>query len=469
MLLNGHKPTILIFGDLMLDHQINGTIDKLANEAPIPVLHQTSEIYSLGGCGNVLLNLHSLQCKALYLFSSIGCDQYGAKIKEIISRYPTIQSELYESSDITTIVKTRGFCDRKMIFRYDIEQPKSLLSKIVRSIVEKVKLILATTQVDSIVFSDYNKGFLTKELCQEIIKLADTHSIFTCVDPKKDYTKYIGCTLIKPNRNEISTLFNKTVDINHIIDTHTLIKKLVGCQTSLITLAEKGMSMLTSSDELLYQSTESNDVIDVTGAGDVVTSVISYYYSQISNKQDLLKLATFLGSKSVQHSGTYQINSKDLMDAYSFIKKDKLISVTELISFNQPIVFTNGCFDILHKGHLELFEYCNGLCLIGQKLVVAINSDESIKRLKGSERPINSLESRISMLSALKWIDWILVFNEDTPYEVLQQLKPSILVKGGDYIVETIIGKEFCSQVKIFSTVGTYSTTNIINCLKKKL
>ena len=168
MLLNSHKPTILIFGDLMLDHQINGTIDKLANEAPIPVLHQTSEIYSLGGCGNVLLNLHSLQCKALYLFSSIGCDQYGAKIKEIISRYPTIQSELYESSDITTIVKTRGFCDRKMIFRYDIEQPKSLLSKIVRSIVEKVKLILATTQVDSIVFSDYNKGFLTKELCQEI-------------------------------------------------------------------------------------------------------------------------------------------------------------------------------------------------------------------------------------------------------------------------------------------------------------
>lgn len=466
MLLNSHKPSILVFGDLMLDHQLIGTIDKLANEAPIPVLHQTSECFSLGGCGNVLLNLQSLQCKALYLFSSIGSDQYGDKIKEIISRYPTIHPELYESSDITTIVKTRGFCDRKMIFRYDIEQPKPLSSEVVRTIIEKVKGILATIQIDSIVFSDYNKGFLTKELCQEVIQLANQYKIFTCVDPKKDYTKYIGCSLIKPNRNEIMSLFNQSVNINDIIDTHRLVKKLVGCQTSLITLAEKGMSMLTSTNELLYQSTESNDVIDVTGAGDVVTSVISYYYSKIQDKQDLLKLATFLGSKSVQHSGTYQIHSKDLIDAYSFIKKDKLISVSELISLNQTIVFTNGCFDILHKGHLDLFEYCKDLCTAGQRLVVAINSDESIKRLKGAERPINSLSSRISMLSALKWIDWILVFNEDTPYEVLQELKPHTLVKGGDYTTETIIGKEFCSNIHIFPTVGTYSTTRIVSHIK---
>lgn len=396
----------------------------------------------------------------------IGTDKYGDKIKSILSTYTGITPYLYESDRYTTTVKNRGFCDNKIIFRYDIEQKQSIEAEYIHDIVSKIELLITTSIINTILFSDYNKGFLTKELCQAIIQLANKHSIFTCVDPKNDYAKYEGCSLIKPNRNEIQLLFGRKLSAS-ILDTHLMIKEKVKCDISLITLAEKGMSLCMPNNSVVYQSTQSTDVIDVTGAGDIVNSIISYYYQTIEDKQDLLKLATYVASKSVQHPGIYTITSKDLMEGGVLLNKSKLISIENLVSFQEPIVFTNGCFDILHKGHLELIEYCHSLCDNSKQLVIAINSDSSIQRLKGSDRPINDLSSRIAMLSALKWVNWIIVFDEDTPYTILSKIKPDILVKGGDYTADTIIGKEFCKDIKIFNYIPNNSTTNIINKIKQ--
>ena len=466
MLLPNYHPNIIVLGDIMLDHEIYGTIEKLANEAPIPVLHQSSEKYSLGGCGNVVLNLNELRCNSLHVFSMIGKDKYADTIKSILSKYTTIKPYLYESDTYTTTVKNRGFCDNKIIFRYDIEQKKSIDVEHIRDILSKIELLITTSVINTIIFSDYNKGFLTKELCQAIIQLANKYSIFTCVDPKNDYTKYIGCSLIKPNRNEIELLFGKKIS-NTILDTHLMIKEKVKCDISLITLAEKGMSLCLPNNSVLHQSTQSTDVIDVTGAGDIVNSIISYYYPIIEEKQNILMLATYIASISVQHSGIYLIRPKDLINGFLLLNNSKLISVDHLISFQQAIVFTNGCFDILHKGHLELIEYCHSLCDNSRQLVIAINSDSSIQRLKGLERPINDISSRIAMLSALKWVNWIIVFDEDTPYTILSKIKPDILVKGGDYTADTIIGKEFCKDIKIFNYIPNKSTTDIINKIKQ--
>jgi D-beta-D-heptose 7-phosphate kinase/D-beta-D-heptose 1-phosphate adenosyltransferase len=463
MVLNTKQPNIIIIGDIMLDHNIYGTISKLANEAPIPVLNKKNEIFSLGGCGNVLTNLYSLGCNNLFLFSMIGNDKYGEKLETILNRY-NIKYSLIKDNSVTT-VKHRFFSDKKILFRYDEEDYRIIQEDDENYIYTKFLDTIENNSIDSIVFSDYNKGFLTDTLCQRIIKKANEKNIFTIVDPKDNYEKYKFCSLIKPNRNEVKKLFDIDFDIEEIHDVLIRIKNKVNSKYVVITLAEKGISYLNENNKHIIFNTDSIDVIDVTGAGDIVNSIISYYFPFIIDKEYIIKLSSYVASKSVSHAGTYVIQSEDILLGNRYLNDNKLITFNEIKFIKKKVIFTNGCFDILHKGHLELFKFCKENIPYDGIFIVGLNSDSSIKRLKGDKRPFNSIDLRVQMLNSIKWIDYIIVFEEDSPVELLKLLKPDTIVKGGDYTVDSILGKEFCKEVKIFNTVEGYSTTNIINKL----
>jgi len=450
----------------MLDIKITGAIQKMANEAPIPVVLYESEKKYLGGCGNVLMNVQALGCEKLYIFSMIGNDSYGKEVSDILSGYPEIVQHLSVDNSYTTMVKTRGFANKKIIFRYDIERRAALLPAHIEEICSAIDSLLETTQIDAIIFSDYNKGYLVKELTQHVIHLANKKGIDTFVDPKADYTKYLECTLIKPNTKEIQDVFGIEYKRSCLEKIHASVKEKVRCKETLFTLSEDGMSLCTENGSILNEKAEECEVNDVTGAGDVVISIIAYYYTSMSRTQ-LIQLATYIGTTSVKYVGTYVLKKSDILRGYKAIHTSKLIRVEDARCLKHPLVFTNGCFDILHKGHIALFDYCSSIRPPGGEVIVAINSDASIRRLKGPERPIHEEETRLALLNAIESIDWIIIFNEDTPYEIMEQIRPHTLVKGGDYTVETLVGKEFCQEIKLFTYIPGNSTTNTIKKIRE--
>ena len=463
--LTARPKRIMVFGDIMLDIKLNGTIHKIASEAPVPVLLCDSEQKYLGGCGNVLLNLQSLGCEKLYIYSMLGTDIYGKEIASIISSYPEIVQRLYTQESYCTTVKKRGFSNKKIIFRYDVEKKIHLLERHFEELKADVTTVLQTTQIDAIVISDYNKGFISKEVSQFVIGVANRAGVPTFVDPKLDYMKYLGCTVLKPNIKELWDVFGIPFSMAKIEQIHGQVKSMAQCKETLITLSEEGMSLCTEDGEMINYKADESEVNDVTGAGDVVVSIIAYYYTSLSKKQ-LVQLATNMGSISVRHVGTYVLKPADILKVYKSMHRNKIISLKDVAYLKHPIVFTNGCFDILHEGHMALFRHCSAISPPGGEVLVAINSDASIRRLKGDARPINNEEARASLLNNIETIDWILVFDEDTPYEILEKIRPHTLVKGGDYTLEQIPGKEFCERVDIFTYIPGKSTTNIINRIK---
>lgn len=466
MFLDTKKPTIIVVGDIMLDYTTLGSIHKIANEAPIPVFLKETEKVSLGGCGNVLQNLHALDCKQLYLFSMCGDDESAKVLKSLLDKLD-VEYTLVTLGGKKTTTKHRFFSNNKLLFRYDNEECLNLSVEKEEFITQRFKELLETQSIDCVLFSDYNKGFLTESLCRKLIQLANQKNIFTCVDPKNNYEKYKGCSLIKPNRNEVEKLFGIHFSVEELESVHKQIQSLVCCKNTVITLGELGISAYLETGNYFYWKYSSSDVIDVTGAGDIVNAVLSYFFPIMTNKESCLQLASYLGTISVSHIGAYTLCYDDILKGYKSISKSKVISSSHLKNLRKPIVFTNGCFDILHEGHVSLFRYCKSLANNEYDVVVGLNSDASIKRLKGQSRPICNLSSRVALLNSIEYIDWIVVFEEDTPEVLLKQLHPSILVKGGDYTLDTILGKEYCSEVKIFNTIHDISTSKIVNSIQQ--
>jgi D-beta-D-heptose 7-phosphate kinase/D-beta-D-heptose 1-phosphate adenosyltransferase len=449
------KPTIIVCGDIMLDHNIYTRLEKIANEAPIPVYNRLSEEWRLGGCGNVLKNLQSLGCTKLYAFGAIGNDSNGEKINTLVSEIG-IQNCIITIPSYNTITKQRYFCDNRIMFRCDIENTsdqKNLLLSIIFT--DEIEKILVREKVDCIILSDYNKGVLTKSQCQSIIQLANRYGVMTCVDPKEDPTKYIGCTLIKPNRSEAHKLFHMPQKAP-IADLHKVIRDVIGCRYSVITLAEQGITLF-DGVTLFHERAVARNIIDVTGAGDVVCSVLSYFIHSISSLSELLRLATHLATKSVETPGTYTVTSADLIELSG--KQITFESLRLIPREGKKLVFTNGCFDLLHSGHLELLRFCKKN---GDIIVVGVNSDVSVRGLKGPTRPVQSETVRIDVLSALEYVDYIILFEDATPYRILKELKPDLLVKGGDYCIEAIIGREFAKDTIVCPLVEGISTTRLI-------
>jgi D-beta-D-heptose 7-phosphate kinase/D-beta-D-heptose 1-phosphate adenosyltransferase len=458
----GTKKNIIIFGDIMMDVNIHGKINRMANESPIPILVQENLRNILGGCGNVLMNLQSLGCEKLFIFSRVGNDSYGKEITHTLSQYNEIEQHIYKDDSYTTVTNIRGFSQKKLMFRYDIENSVELLEGHIHHINHAIEAIIRNNKIDAIIFSDYNRGFLVEKNTQHIIQLANIYNVSTFVDTKSDYKKYIGCTMIKPNMKELLDVFGLRFSFSNLDNIHRSIKESVQCKETLITLSEHGMTYSTENNHIINEKANKSDVIDVTGAGDVVLSIISYCYNSIS-KEEILKLATHMGTLSVQHAGVYVMKPYDILKAHRILNRNKVITIEKVKYITTPIVFTNGCFDILHEGHMALLQFCNSIKPHGGEVLVAINSDESVRKLKGPTRPINDERARIAILNNIESVDWILVFKEDTPHEILEQIRPHTLVKGGDYTVEQLPGREFCENVKIFTYIDGKSTTAIVH------
>tara|TARA_A100000164_G_scaffold381915_1_gene436471 strand:- start:1987 stop:3246 length:1260 start_codon:yes stop_codon:yes gene_type:complete len=408
-----------IIGDVMLDVWVQGNCTKVSPEASALVLKEDKRNYNVGGAGNLALNLSNLGVDT-HLYSSVGNDAPGHKIQEILLKN---NIKTFISSDAkTSTVKTRMIgSDGQHLLRLDKED------KYTDS--EPTKNLIKNLQKDDIVLiSDYDKGVISHSIVEDIVSLVKR----VYVDPKQQPVNYKGAYLVKPNMKEYEQWFGKFTKENA-----DQFRKEFTWEWLVITDGGNGIHVV---GENTYEhiTGDSVELADVSGAGDTVLAVIVKYVEQGTNIIDACKLALKGASAVVQHRG---------------------VTVVQLSDIEDTVVWTNGVFDILHQGHLELLKFSKSQ---GDKLIVGINSDESVKRLKGDDRPFNNAWVREQQLLQLPWVDQVVVFEEDTPIEAIQQHKPNVIIKGGDYTVETTVGNEL-ADVIIFPTVKGFSTTNIVD------
>ena len=442
----------------MIDINNNSEVKRYAPEAEIPIYNIFDVNYILGGAANVAKNLKNLGTN-VEIISVIGDDIYGNKIKSIFDSY-NINNKLFIDRERKTTQKNRIFLDEKLNVRFDIEDTNDIPDNIENEI---INYVTNKNNIDAIIISDYDKGVITEYLCQTIINYANKNSIPTFVDPKlKNYLKYKGCFLIKPNIYEAEQITNEK-NIEKILST---IIDRIQCQNVLITRGKEGMVLNTISNNIQHE--QEFHLVDVTGAGDVVLSVLVFYYLKYNNLYDACKVSNYIGGKSIGTVGNFNINLNDIDEYFNSKFNQKIIYDYEIdkiksLSKKRNLVFTNGCFDILHSGHIKNLQFAKSK---GDILVVGLNSDASIKRLKGPERPINDINERSTILSLFDFIDYIIIFSDDTPYNVLKLLKPDILVKGSDYKNQNIIGCEFVEKIVLFDYIEGKSSTNIIEKIK---
>ena len=414
---------IKVYGDIMLDRWVLGNASRVSPEAPVPVLLEQNQKYSIGGAGNLALNIKSI-CKDVELFGTVGQDKEGFKLLELLGK-TKLSTNISSDHDITT-TKTRLVGQQgQHIVRWDRE-------KLYTGEGAFDRLINNLDHTDIVCISDYNKGTIKKDTIAKIFE--KTKKIF--VDPKQNFDFYKSAFLVKPNMQEYND-WNGT----YTQETALEFMKQNDWQWLVVTDGANGMHVLNERGEYRRFIEPVTEVADVTGAGDTVLAVISYAVEKGMNIFDACKLACYGAARIVEKRGVAVVTHLDL---------------------NQGLIWTNGVFDILHTGHLELLRYASTL---GKKLIVGINSDESTKKLKGNDRPINNQSVRKQNLQTLPWVDEVVIFDQETPKEIINELKPSIIVKGGDYTVETVVGNEIANVV-IFPTVKGHSTTEIIEKMK---
>jgi D-beta-D-heptose 7-phosphate kinase/D-beta-D-heptose 1-phosphate adenosyltransferase len=387
-------------------------------------------------------------------------------MKQILNN-KKIKYQLFEDLRKTT-QKHRIFYNNTISVRYDIEDTHDISSDLSNKI---MNYIINKKNIDAIVISDYNKGLLTTQLCKEIINYSNKNNIYTFVDPKiKNVEKYQNCFCFKPNMIECKTItgLNEVEDIDSMFKK---IKQLINCENIIITSGENGIYINNKLNHIIHE--EKINVIDVTGAGDIVLTILTYIYLKTKDLLLACKIANYIAGKSVLTIGNYNISiceiehylqSNIIINKVIYNYESEKIQNIKNININKKIVFTNGCFDILHSAHIKILQFSKKQ---GDILVVGINSDESIKKLKGPERPINNIEERTNILSLFDFIDYIIIFNDDTPYNIIELLKPNILVKGSDYKKEDVIGNKLVDDVILFNYIENKSTSLVVNKIKK--
>lgn len=446
---------IIVVGDIMID--INHTCESTRNapEASIPIYNIIETNYVLGGAGNVAININKLQAN-VKIISVIGDDDYGKKVQNILD-ISNIKNKCYVDSSRTTTQKYRLFYLDKLVNRHDIETIEPIDIHIEQMIY--LYIMKSISNIQAIIISDYNKGVITEHLCKKIIKLANDNSVPTFVDPKLEtIEKYSNCFCFKPNMSESIKLTNKT----NLNDIFLSIYQQINPSYTVITDGSNGMYLNHSNTN--FKHLEDINVVDVTGAGDIALCILVYIWLLESDMNLACSIANFICGKSVQYVGNYCVCISDI---YEYYLRDKIIYdyeieklkyLNKIKQFNK-IVFTNGCFDIIHSAHIKLLNYSKSQ---GDILIVGLNSDNSIKKLKGETRPINKIEERSELLANLGFVDYIIIFTDESPYYILSYIRPNIIVKGGDYTVETIIGKEFTDGIKLFNFIDGKSSSNTI-------
>lgn len=464
---NFNKTKILIVGDLMLDSYWKGNVSRVSAEAPIPIVHIGIQEDRAGGAGNVALNAAKLGANC-HLIGLVGNDSVAERL-EIILKENQVQYNLLKVDGLKTINKLRILSQSQQLLRLDFEDNFSSIDKnlLFESFIEKLSF------TDIVILSDYAKGTLNDiQVLIESAKVAEKRVI---IDPKgNDFIRYKGAYIITPNFVEFEAVVGKCSSEQEIESRGFELLKSLELNAILITRGEHGMTLLEKGRPPFHLPTFAREVFDVTGAGDTVVASLGIALASGFNLTNAVKLANIAAGLVVGKVGTATLTSQELqvsLEINSLTTVSKIIQLSALIveikkyrDVGKKIVMTNGCFDILHPGHITLLEEARAL---GDYLIVAVNDDKSVQRLKGDLRPINDLSVRMRMLAALECVNWVVSFEEDTPENLYGLILPDILVKGGDYQEDEIIGgnavKLAGGKVVVLNFIDGFSTTKFIN------
>jgi D-beta-D-heptose 7-phosphate kinase/D-beta-D-heptose 1-phosphate adenosyltransferase len=465
---------ILVVGDAMLDTYYDGSVNRISPEAPVPVFKKKCEYSVPGGASNVAANLVAAGQRTS-LSAIIGEDENGSKLRELLEQQG-IDTSLMIAGSRDTTVKTRFMAENnQQVLRLDVEDTESISNSeadcLLKSIGEKIE------KFDLIVISDYNKGLLTGYFTKSLIRLAKHKHIQVLVDVKdKKYEKYGGAYLLKPNKKELNDLTGMPVDTDeHIYAAAEYLRLAVPCEYVLTTCGARGM-LLKGADIALAVDSVGQEVFDVTGAGDTTIAYLAACLANGMNLVDSLKISNFAAGLQVAKAGTSSVYLHEVSDSLTEGKENvvhKLVNRAEAKQIrstykNKKIVFTNGCFDILHAGHVR---YLSEAAKLGDILVLGLNSDDSTRRLKGPGRPVNTEADRAEVLCSLSSVDYVIIFDEDTPYELIRDIQPDVLVKGADYKGKEVVGSDIVKarggKVELLTFVPGHSTTSIIEKIRK--
>ena len=466
---------VLAVGDVMLDKYIWGEVGRISPEAPVPVVRVTYESTRPGGVANVAMNMALLGAQT-WVIGFAGGDE-NQRLLEANLRASGVTPEFIVSDGFPTIVKTRILGGQQQMLRLDRERsdprPQEDYDRLVECVLARLP------ECDAVVLSDYAKGSFSPEVCQTLIQAARELRIPVLVDPKSpDFTRYRGATAICPNLAEISTA---TRDRGWVCG-HDFEEPLAAAETMVreldldflaVTLSEKGIALVRPG-KVFTAPAVARQVFDVSGAGDTVIAVLALCLASAVPPETAIELANVAAGIVVGKVGTAPVERHELLAALTpeiaLRAENKVVTWRELASRvalwkanGERVVFTNGCFDLLHIGHITLLEQARRY---GDRLIVAVNSDASVRALKGPSRPIVGERERVGVLSALAAIDAVAVFDQATPLELILAVKPDVIVKGGDYKMDTVVGakevESWGGQVRIIPLVEGYSTTRLI-------
>ena len=471
------RPRVLVVGDVILDRYVWGAVDRISPEAPIPVLAVTKEDTSLGGAASVVQDLVALGVRVTCA-GVVGDDAAGATFRRLLRGAGVSDAGIISCPGRQTTTKTRVIAHKQQMLRVDREDTGALSAGVVAKVAAFVAGHLRTAQ--AVIISDYGKGLVTRPLVARIAAAAKRASVPVVADTAKqaDFSKYRGVAAITPNRSESELATGmKIPTVDAARPAAAKLLRELECDAVLMTLDKDGIAVLDRRGRFTHVPTRPRTVFDVTGAGDMVISVVAAVVAAGGGWVDAARLANVAAGIEVQRIGCQPIPKDEILRAIRrehALASDKMKSPRELLSVlaehrrrRERVVFTNGCFDLLHLGHAKYLEFARGL---GDVLVVGLNSDRSVRRIKGPDRPVVGENERAQMLAALGDVSWVVLFDEDTPDALIRAVRPDVLVKGEDWRHKGVVGREFVEsyggEVILAPLVKGKSTTNIIERIR---
>ncbi len=473
---------ILCIGDIMLDRFVHGQVTRISPEAPIPVLRIASETLMPGGTGNVAANIAALGGTAVAV-SVVGADEAGGALADLMAGRPRLEARLITAADRETTVKIRYVAGSQHLLRADRESGHPVTGATAARLVEAVRENLSSC--GAVVLSDYAKGVLTPGVIGDIVAAARAAGVPVIVDPKgRDLSRYSGAAVVTPNRRELAEAMDAPTDTDSAVaDAAARLARRDGLETVVVTRSEQGMSVVGAGGPAAHLPARAREVYDVSGAGDTVAAVLALGLAvlgrgDVAAVTKAAQLANLAAGVVVGKVGTATLTPEELAAAVHEADWSRGEAKVHTLSAAQEIVgrwrrsggrigFTNGCFDLLHPGHISLLRQARAAC---DRLVVGLNSDASVRRLKGQDRPVQTEAARAAVLASLADVDMVVIFEEDTPLRLIDGLRPDLLVKGADYTVETVVGADrvqgWGGQVLLADLQPGHSTTATIARLR---
>jgi len=468
-----HAVRVLVLGDVMLDRFVYGTVGRVSPEAPIPVLEVDRAVDSAGGAANVARNVASIGANVT-LVGVMGDDAWGADLKKQIATSPNIDAQLIVDLSRPTTVKTRFVANGQQMLRADREMRSVFSDEVEERILRQFSASLR--HADVVILSDYAKGVLSEHVTQEAIREARKYGKPLIVDPKaKDLRKYTGATVVKPNRSELQAACGFDCGTDQLVEAAVRPYLDAGvCDAMVVTRGKDGMSVVSRDRPAMHLRTMARQVFDVSGAGDTAVAAMALGLAAGADIVAASTLANWAAGIVVGKLGTAVVTAPELIEQLSpltaRVGDSKIFTLPSVLKLTQTwreqgasIAFTNGCFDLLHPGHVSLLDQAKRSA---DRLIVGLNSDDSIRRLKGPDRPIQNEIARATVLSSLKFVDAVVIFGEDTPIELIHALEPDVLVKGADYTLQGVVGGDFVigrgGRVMLADLIQGQSTTSMV-------